>query len=263
MLSEDQDYRITAYIMTKNEEERIALCIDSLKWCDEVLVADTGSSDDTVQIARKKGCRILEIPFQGFGPTRNKIISKINTPWVVCFDADEVCTPELASEIREVIRTSNASAFLANRLTFLMGEPIRHSGWSPDFRHAVLFRKCDYRYTDRNIHESFKCSGNVEKLNSFFYHYSFPTLSSMLAKERSYSELGAEELLKSDKTISMRKGFLHGIWAFCRHYFIKRGFLDGWRGFLIATSSAHSTFFRYALAWEQRSKRNGQEEKNA
>lgn len=250
MSFEGKNYEVTAYIMAKNEGQRIARCIDSLKWCDVILVADTGSSDDTIRIALEKGCQIIEIPFQGFGPTRNKIIDQIQTPWIVCFDADEVCSPELALEIREAIETSKASAFLANRLTFLMGSPIKHSGWNPDFRHAVLFRKGYYRYTERNIHESFKCSGNVERLHSVFYHYSFPSLSSMLAKEKSYSELGARELLKSGKKITLCRGFWHGIWAFFRHYFIKKGFLDGWRGVLIASSSAHSTFFRYAIAYE-------------
>ena len=251
--------KVTAYIMAKNEESRIAQCIESLKWCDEVVVADTGSTDNTVEIARNMGCLIMKIPFKGFGPTRNSIIDKIESPWIVCFDADEVCTPELAAEIKQAARTDRASAFLANRLTFLMGKLVKHSGWNPDFRHAVLFKKGEYRYTERNIHESFECLGKVEKLKAVFYHYSFPSLSDMLTKEKSYSQLGAKELLKQGKNVSVGKGVVHGIWAFCRHFFIKKGFLDGWRGLLVASSSAHATLFRYALAYEMKRKREPNE----
>lgn len=254
--SENQSSKITAYIMTKNEEKRIASCIDSLQWCDEVVVADTGSTDNTVSIALMKGCRVIKLQFKGFGLTRNNIIDKIGSPWIACFDADEVCSEELASEMRRAVRSNNASAFLANRLTFLLGKPVRHSGWSPDFRHAVLFKKGEYRYTERVIHESFECSGKVEKLQSVFYHYSFPSLSYMLAKEKSYAELGALDLLNSGKKATLTKGCLHSIWAFCRHFFFKKGFLDGWRGVLIASSSAHSTFFRYALAYELKKSRD-------
>lgn len=260
MQSENQAPKITAYIMAKNEESRIVSCIDSLQWCDDVVVADTGSTDNTVEIARNKGCRIMEVPFKGFGPTRNSIIDKIESPWIVCFDADEICTPELAAEIQQVARTNRASAYLANRLTFLMGKPVKHSGWNPDFRHAVLFKKGEYRYTERNIHESFHCSGEVEKLKAVFYHNSFPSLSNMLDKEKYYSLLGAKELLKQGKNVSVVKGAAHGIWAFCRHFFIKKGFLDGWRGLLVASSSAHATLFRYALAYEMKSKREAEEE---
>lgn len=262
MQSENQAPKITAYIMAKNEEDRIGSCIDSLQWCDEVVVADTGSADNTVSIATKKGCRVIEVPFGGFGPTRNSIIDKIDSPWIACFDADEICTEELASEMKRAAASNSASAYLANRLTFLLGKPVKHSGWNPDFRHAVLFKKGEYRYTQRNIHESFECSGKVEKLNSVFYHHSFPSLSYMLAKEKSYSELGAKELLDSNKKVSLAKGCLHSVWAFFRHYFIKKGFLDGWRGLLVASSSAHATFFRYAIAYEMRRKKETKEDRD-
>ena len=111
-------------------------------------------------------------PFDGFGTTRNRILERITSDWIVCFDADEVCTPELAKEVQEKLKNPSASAYLANRLTYLLGKPVLHSGWNPDFRHAVLFKKSDYRYTDRRVHEGFTTQGKVEKLKSSFLHYS-------------------------------------------------------------------------------------------
>lgn len=166
--------------------------------------------------------------------------------------ADEVCTPELAEEILDVLKNPTASAYLANRLTYLLGEPVLHSGWNPDFRHAVLFKKSDYRYTDRKVHEGFTTSGEVEKLKNSFKHFSFPTLATLMAKEKQYAELGAETMLGKNKKISPLRGLGHGTWAFLRHYVIRRGFLDGWKGFLIGVSAFHTTFYRYLIACEMK-----------
>lgn len=242
---------LTAYIMTKNEEHCVARCIQALSWCPNIVVADTGSSDKTKDIAKSLGCDVIEVPFDGFGTTRNRILEHIASDWVLCFDADEVCTPELAKEIQETLKNPSASAYLANRLTFLLGKPVLHSGWHPDFRHAVLFKKSEYRYTDRKVHEGFITSGKVEKLKSSFQHYSFPTVKTLMAKEMQYADLGAEAMLAKNKKIGMFRGLGHASWAFCRHFFLRKGFLDGWRGFLIGVSAFHTTFYRYVIAMEK------------
>ena len=248
--------KITAYVMTKNEEHSIAQCIDALKWCDEIIVADTGSKDRTRQIAAARGCRVLETPFEGFGRTRNSIIDQIDSEWIVCFDADEVCTPELAEEIIAAIQSGEADAYLANRRTYLLGRQVKHSGWNPDYRHAVAFKKSSYRYTERPVHESYICEGKVTKLKSSFDHYSFPNLSTLMEKEKTYALLGARTMLKEGKKSSMGKAFFHGAFAFFRHFVLRSGFLDGWCGFVIAISAAHSTFFRYAMVYESEKQTN-------
>ena len=100
---------LTAYIMTKNEEHCIARCIQALSWCPKIVVADTGSSDKTKEIAKSLGCDVIEVPFDGFGTTRNRILDHLTSDWVLCFDADEVCTPELAEEIQETLKNPSAS----------------------------------------------------------------------------------------------------------------------------------------------------------
>lgn len=244
---------LTAYIMAKNEEHSIERCVRALAWCPKIIVADTGSTDNTKQIAKSLGCEVIDVEFDGFGSTRNRILEQISSNWIVCFDADEVCTPELAEEILEVLKKPMASAYLANRLTYLLGEPVLHSGWNPDYRHAVLFKKSNYRYTDRKVHEGFTTSGKVEKLKSTFKHFSFPDLATLMAKEKQYAELGAETMVEKNKKVSPLRGLLHGSCAFIRHYILRRGFLDGWNGFLIAVSAFHSTFYRYLIACEKKS----------
>lgn len=241
--------KVVAYVMTLNEEEVIGPCLDSLTWCDEIIVADTGSTDSTLEIAKSKGAKILQLSFEGFGPTRNKIINSIDAEWIVCFDADEVCTKQLADEIQKELQAPKFNIYQANRLSFIMGKPIRHSGWFPDFRHAILFRKGFYSYTNDKVHETFKAEGPVGRLKSVFNHYSVRHLEQMMKKERDYALLGAERAKKKNPTAA--KAFWHSFWTFNRIFFIRKGFLDGWRGFLIAASAAHSTLFRYCIAMEK------------
>ena len=245
-----QKNKVVAYFMTKNEESIIGQCIDALKWTDEVVIADTGSTDKTIDIAKEKGCRVIHVDFKGFGPTRNEIISQIDAEWIVCFDADEICTEGLANEILEVLKNPQADAYLANRLTYLLGKPIYHSGWYPDYRHAVLFRKNRYRYTDRTVHESYVCDGKVEKLNEVFAHFSVRSLDQLMKKEEQYARLGADNLKESKATVM--NALSHSAWAFIRHFIVRKGFLDGWRGFIIAASNAHSSLFKYMMAIEKK-----------
>lgn len=238
--------------MAKNEEETIKDCLSSLLWCDEIILADTGSTDNTVKIAESLGAKILKIDFEGFGPTRNKIIRNIDSDWIVCFDADEVCTPFLAKEIRENITKNTADVFLAPRINYLLNQKIYHSGWNPDIRHAVAFKPSCYCYTDATVHESYTTSGTVKLLSEPFAHFSFRNLSQMMKKEKEYSELGVFNVFKKKKKITMWSAVLHSASAFFRHYLLRRGFLDGWAGLIIALSSSHATFFRYAMAYEKK-----------
>lgn len=243
--------RIVAYIMAKNEESNIKNSVQSLMWCDEVVVADTGSSDRTKEIAQDLGAKIIQVPFTGFGQTRNSILEKIDADWIICFDADEVCTKELAAELKKEISEDKFQAFQAPRQTFLLGRVIKHSGWSPDIRHPVAFRKDNARYSQRNVHESLIINGKIKTLKNSFLHYSNKNLSSYITKSLRYAELGARELVQNkNKKITKSTALIHGFLRFLRHYIFKLGFLDGWPGLIIAVTSSYGTFIKYTLAIE-------------
>ncbi len=246
--------KTVAYIMAKDEAENIVRCIDSLNWCDKVIVADTGSKDNTIQLARTAGAEIIEIPFEGFGKTRNNIINRIDADWIVCFDADEVCTPALASEIVRSIKIDKFEAFKAPRQNYLLGKKIRHSGWYPDFRHPICFKKNSCAYDEKEVHEGLEVKGKIGFLKEPFDHYSHKNLFHYVEKSTKYAQLGAHELIKKNKSVKMTSAIFHGSFRFIRHYVLKLGFLDGWAGLTIALTSAYGTFIRYASAYEMLSK---------
>lgn len=241
---------IVAYVMAKNEEERIESCVRSLDWCDAVIVADTGSLDQTKRIAEAAGANVVDIEFKGFGKTRNSIIDLIDAEWIVCFDADEQCTKELALEIQREISSENFVALKAPRKNFLLGKEILHSGWNPDYRHPVAFKKNCARYNENEVHEGLIIQGKEKKLKSKFLHYSFKNLGEYVSKSIKYSELGAYELIKKKKRVGLNTALLHGFSRFFRHYFFKLGFLDGWAGLVIASTSSYGTFMKYSRAHE-------------
>lgn len=214
-------------------------------------MADTGSIDGTKEVAKKEGATIIEVPFEGFGKTRNEILKRINSEWIVCLDADEICTPELALELKRELVTNNYDAFQAPRLTFFLGRPIKHSGWYPDFRHPIAFRKSKGQYEENEVHERLTVNGKTKKLSSQILHYSMKDLSAYLSKLIFYTELSAKELATNKKQkISKAKAFTHGLYRFVRHYFLKLGFLDGWPGLVIAVCSSYGAFMKYARAIE-------------
>ncbi|WP_304854669.1 glycosyltransferase family 2 protein [uncultured Parasutterella sp.] len=254
--------KVTAYIMAKNEESTIQACVRNLAWCDDVVVADTGSTDKTKEKAIEAGARVVNIPFQGFGKTRNEIIRTIEADWIVCFDADEICTEALSKELSAAIASGKYAAIKAPRQNFLLGKKIKHSGWYPDYRHPVAFSKKHAIYDDKNVHEGLIVDGPLGYLNEPFLHYSFKDLKSYFVKSQKYAEIGANELAKKNKKITMGSALLHGSGRFLRHYFLKLGLLDGWAGLIISLTSSYGTFCKYARAYEIQNNMSTEPKKN-
>jgi glycosyltransferase involved in cell wall biosynthesis len=243
--------KIAAYILAKNEEKHIASALDSLRWCDEIIVADTGSSDKTCEIAESRGARVVNIPFDGFGATRNRAIEQIKADWIICFDADEICTQELAVEIIQTIRLrSDISALQAPRQNYFLGRKIRHSGWYPDYRHPVAFKPSECSYSDDAVHERMIVNGKTLRLTEPLAHFPYDNIDHMVAKAQKYAKLGAPLTLKKHPNLGLGGTLLHAVSAFFRHYVLRRGFLDGFSGFIIAVNASYYTFFRYAQALE-------------
>ncbi len=238
---------ISVYIVAYNEEAKLQAALESVAWADEIVVADSGSTDRTVELAGGLGARVIQIPFEGFGNLRNRTVEACSHEWIFSLDADERCTEEVRDEIKVVIADPDAlDAYFVPRRNYFLGRWIRHSGWYPDYRQPQLFRKGTLRYREDLVHEGFMASGRIGYLKHAIWQFPFQDLSEVLAKMQRYSSLGAEKLAGQGVKSSMGKALFHGLLAFVRIYVIKRGFLDGWAGFMIAVGNFEGTFYRYA-----------------
>jgi len=244
--------RISAYIIAFNEAEKIEAALRSLSWADEVVVADSFSMDQTVEICRRYNARVVQVPFEGFGRLRNSALEALTGDWVFSLDADERCTEAAAAEIRTTVeRADAADAYWVPRRNFVFGRWMRHSGYTPDYRQPQLFRRGKLRYTDDAVHETFVLEGTLGYLREPIAQIPFRDLAQMLHKMQRYSTLGTERLRARGTDPSMAGALAHGVAAFLRHYVLQLGFLDGWAGFIIAFGNLEGTFYRYAKYVEQ------------
>jgi glycosyltransferase involved in cell wall biosynthesis len=246
---------ISVYILTYNEEKKIGDAIKSVLWADEVVVADSDSTDLTVPIARDLGARVVNIPFEGFGKLRNSAISACRHEWIFSLDADERCTPPAASEIREKINSPDAAdAYFIPRRNYFMGRWIKYSGWYPDYRQPQLFKKTSMHFWEEDeVHEGYDVNGEVDYLVNPIWQVPFINFEQLLVKANRYSSLGSEKLRRRGVKTGMSKAFFHGLGAFFQIYLLKRGFLDGWAGFVIALGNFEGTFYRYSKLMEKQS----------
>lgn len=243
--------RISAIIITRNEEANIADCLASVAFCDERIVVDSGSTDDTVRLAQAAGARVETHVWQGFGAQKNYALSLATGDWVLSIDADERVSPELAAEIRQVTATENADAYAMPRLSLFCGRPMRHSGWFPDYV-VRLFRRGRARFSDDLVHERVICDGSVARLSNTLHHDPVRCLEDALVRMDRYSTDGAQMLHASGRKVSFMTGIAHGLWTFVRTYLLRAGFLDGAEGFLLAVANAEGTYYRYMKAWLMR-----------
>lgn len=241
---------ISAYIIAYNEADKVADAIRSVSWADEIVVADSHSTDDTVRIAESLGARVVQIDFKGFGALRNEAVAACTHDWIFSLDSDERCTPEAAAEIRQLAGAGAHGAFFVPRRNFFLGREIRHSGWYPNYRQPQLFRKDAMTYEMSPVHEGFELApgATTGALRNAIWQLPFKDLAEVIAKMNRYSSLGATKRRQAGS--SYWKALTHGGWAFWKHYLFKRGFLDGWPGLVIALSYFEVTFYRYAKAVE-------------
>jgi len=243
--------KLSAYIIAYNEAGKIADAVNSVLWADEVIVADSNSTDGTDRIAQELGARVVQIPFQGFGHLRNRVIESCTHEWIFSLDADERCTPEVRDEILSLLAAHPAhDAYLVPRRNYFMGQWIAHSGWYPNFRQPQLFRKGAMKYMEIPVHEGYDLLTEkpVGCLGHAIWQIPFQNFEEVVKKANRYSTLGAQKLV--DRRVSMGDALLHGAWSFLKHYVFKLGFLDGWAGFVIAFGNFEGTFYRYAKRFE-------------
>jgi glycosyltransferase involved in cell wall biosynthesis len=247
---------ISAYIIAYNEAEKIRDCINSVLWADEIILADSHSTDGTSEIARELGAKVIHIPFNGYGNLRNEAISHCNCEWIFSLDSDERCTTEVRDEILKLIHNSTLDIYKVPRKNFFMGKWIKYSGWYPNYRQPQLFKNGKMSYSSDSVHEGYLSHSNkpIGILNNAIWQFPFKNSEEIIHKTNRYSSLGVSKLQAKKINGSFFKAFLHGLWSFIKHYLLKLGFLDGGPGFLIAFSNFEGTFYRYIKLLENQKK---------
>lgn len=247
---------ISTTIITLNEEKNIEACIRSVAWTAEVIVVDSGSTDRTVEIAKRLGARVVHNPWPGYGQQKNFAQSQATQPWVLNIDADEIVPAELARQIRAAIDGQPDLAGLRfPRKTFYLGRWIRHGGWYPNVLLRAA-RKDRARWTEPSVHEELKVDGPVAELTEPLDHHAFSSIQDQILTNLRFSKLGSRDLLERGQAPSPLRLILKPIGKFFETFIIKRGFLDGMAGFIISVNAAHSIFLKYAYLLESRLRRD-------
>ncbi|MFM7010712.1 MAG: glycosyltransferase family 2 protein [Betaproteobacteria bacterium] len=238
---------LSVIIITKNEAAHIADCLASVSFADEIIVLDSGSTDETVELARNMGAQVHQsADWPGFGPQKNRVLALASQEWVLSIDADERVTPELREEIIETLRAPGRKGYEVLRLSEFCGKPIRHCGWWPD-PVLRLFRRDSGRFNDVLVHESVSLNdGKPGRFKSHLLHYPHPTLDSLMDKVNRYSGEAAKMMFAEGKRAGLPIIMIHSIWTFIRIYFLRLGILDGRHGFVLAVTAASGNFLRYA-----------------
>jgi glycosyltransferase involved in cell wall biosynthesis len=244
--------KISVYIIAYNEIDKIQECINSVLWADEIILADSNSTDGTSEIATELGAKVVHIPFHGYGDLRNQAISHCSGDWIFSLDSDERCTIEARDEIMMLTKNAKLDIYRIPRKNFFMGKWIKYSGWYPNFRQPQLFKNGKMSYNMEKVHEGFISHSNKEigTLKNFIWQFPFKNIEEVIYKANRYSSLGVSKLQEKGLKGSIFKAFLHGSWSFIKHYIFKLGFLDGGPGFVIAFGNFEGTFYRYVKLTE-------------
>ena len=231
--------QLSAVVICHNEEAHIAACLKSLRnVSDDLIVIDSGSTDNTVQIAEDLGAKVYSMDWIGYGANKNYGIEQAQHDWIISLDSDEVLSQELIDTIKNLKLTNN-KVYSLDRMTFYENQWIKHSGWYPD-RVKRIFRK-EIKWDLKEVHETLlvPTSSEIVDLNGKLEHYSYSSKDDHLQRIDRYARLAAQELIKNNEGVSMLKRILGPAFRWVKAYIIKGGFLDGRAGLQIAKLDAH------------------------
>lgn len=239
---------LSVIVITKNESERIDACLASVDFADEWIVVDAASSDDTAERARRRGATVVvSADWPGFGAQKQRALNLATSTWVLSLDADEQVSSDLAASIRSILQGDPAApppGYELDRLSQMSGRWIRHGDWYPD-RVLRLFRRDQGRFSADRVHERVLVDGPVGRLAGHLLHFTMPTFADALDKINRYSSDGAADRVAAGGRGGLAAAIGHAAWAFARSYVVRRGFLDGAAGFIVAVYIAEGTWWRY------------------
>jgi glycosyltransferase involved in cell wall biosynthesis len=241
--------RLSAILIVRDEAHCLERCLRSVySIADEIIVLDSGSTDNTVAVA-KSFCANVEITdWPGYGPQKNRALNRARGEWVLAIDADEHVTPELANSIRKAVESPQpeVNGYFIQFLATWCGKPLRFGDWGRK-EHLRLFRRTCARFTDAQVHERVECQPPYGTLDGLMIHDTIASEAEAVEKNRRYAELGAQ-ILRARGRGGMLPAILHSIWALLRGYLLRGGFLDGVTGWKVTWASTRYTWLRYRLA---------------
>jgi glycosyltransferase involved in cell wall biosynthesis len=238
-------------VIAFNEEQNLPRCLASAAFADDVVVLDSGSTDRTVELARARGARVFSEPFRGHVAQKNRAIELARHPWVLALDADEEVTPQLRAAIERALEGDAAACagYALARKTCYAGRFIEHGGWWPEWR-VRLFDRARARWGGEDPHDRIVADGAIARLDGALHHYAYRDIAHHLEKVNRYTSTMAAGLAARGVKFGAGQLLLHPPAHFLKMYVVRRGFLDGWRGFVLATIGAFYTFLKYAKLWE-------------
>lgn len=236
---------LSVVLITLDCADTLAHCLDSVAWVDEIVIADSGSVDGTVELARARGARVVHQAWLGFGKQKQFAVEQATHDWVLCLDTDERVTPALRAAIEAALRDPSQHAYEFPRCNRFLGRYLRHGEGYPDLS-LRLFHKSHARWSEDVVHEKVITLGTVGRLDGDLLHESAETLDSYLAKQNRYTTLAAEELVGQGGGVSRLQMLLSPLFRFVKFYFFRLGFLDGLPGLVHIAIGCFNSFCKYA-----------------
>ncbi len=256
---------ISSFLVCKNEETHIAACLESLKFCDEIVVVDSFSTDKTIEICKRFNIHLIQREWPGYKLQKEFACSQTKHDWVLFMDADEVVSPELKEEILSLIsnpsdeRLQKYSAFRVKRAMFFLGKWWRKGGWYPE-RRIRFFRRDAVEWIGKDPHENVKVKGLIGDLKGEIFHYSYDDIPDQVKKLTSHAFTRAKFDFESGRDVSLYDIVIRPPARFLKFFVVKKGFLEGMSGFIVALFESFYTYMKYARLWELKkmSKQNEQ-----
>ena len=242
--------KLTVTVITRDESAHIAAALQSVSWADEIIVVDSGSTDDTVAIARRYATRVEHRDWPGYSAQKNYAAAVASNDWILSLDADERVTPQLAAEIRQALTSEPVvRGYRVPRVTWYLGRWIRSTDWYPDYQLRLYDRRAG-TWNGRRVHESVTLQGPPALLRHELQHYAYRDISEHLATIDRYTTLAAEQWLAEGRRTNGFELFIHPRLAFLRNYLLRGGFKDGAAGLLVSKMNSYYVFLKFAKLWE-------------
>ncbi|HEY1792611.1 MAG TPA: glycosyltransferase family 2 protein [Opitutaceae bacterium] len=250
----EQKPPVSVFILSRNSAGKIGPALESVAWAAEIVLIDSNSTDGTLEIARARGARVVQVEFSRFGELRQAGILNTTQPWIFSLDSDERCTPQARGEILRIVADpASADAYLVPRSNLLLGRKVAHGGWYPDYRQPQLFRRGRMTYAASDeVHEGWSVDGRLARMRSPIIQIPYADLEEAIAKMNRYTTLGVARQEREKRSAGYASAMSRALWAFLKAYVLQLGFLDGGPGLVVAVLRFENSFYKHLKLVERR-----------